>query len=99
MGKIWNPRAKRETVGEFLAAWCIRNAGSWSGSDALFGAYEIYCRAYGEHDLTLGEFNTELEQLGFRLEHRHGSQMWSGIGLAYMQDVTVRRGPKPRGER
>ena len=98
MAKVWNPGAKRETVAEFLQEWCVRGAGSWSRPDALFGAYEIYCRAYGKKDLTLGEFNDELEQLGFHLEPRYGTPMWHGVTLAVLEDSIARRGLRPRGK-
>ncbi len=90
MSKVWNPGAKPETVREFLRDWCVRFG--WSGKDALFGAYEMYCRAMKKKDLTLGEFVHEMEQLGFKTQEHHGSQMWDGVGLRYMQDTVIRRG-------
>jgi len=91
MGRIWNPRAKRETVGEFLEKWCVLEQGRGSRVVNLFDAYECYCRTVRKADLTLGEFNDELEQRGFRVVERYGHPVWDGIGLAIMQDVVVRR--------
>jgi len=91
MSKVWNPGASRETVRTFVAGWCIRETGAWSEVETLFGAYETYCRLQRLKDLTLGEFNDELERLGFSQERRYGQQVWSGLGLAVMEDVLVRR--------
>lgn len=91
MSKVWNPGANRATVRSFVAAWCIREAGAWSEVETLFGAYETYCRLQQQKDLTLGEFNDELERLGFHQQRRYGQQVWNGLGLAVMEDVLVRR--------
>lgn len=92
MAKIWNPRARRETVAEFVGAWCVRGEYLFSDPDILFGAYEYYCRANRLNDLTRGEFDSELVQLGISA----GKDYWKGLALAVMGDVLVRRGPRFR---
>ena len=91
MSKVWNPGASRETVGEFLGAWCVRGNGLWSRAGVLFGAYECYCRASLQKDLTIGEFQDELERMGLTAEERYGQAGWSGIGLGVMEDAIVGR--------
>ena len=96
MSKVWNPGAKPETVREFLRDWCERFDQLWSVPEDLFGAYEMYCRAMKKKDFTFGEFVYEMEQLGFQTQERHGSRMWEGVGLRYMQDTIVRQGFRGR---
>lgn len=91
MGKVWNPGAKPETVGGFLRDWCLVEAGRTTRQETLFGAYEMYCRAMRRKDLTVGEFNAEMERRGFEAGERHGAAIWRGVGLAMMEDGLVQR--------
>ena len=97
MAKVWNPGARRETVGMFVRAWCVQGAGEWTMADSLFGAYEVFCRHYREKDLTRGEFIDEMEALGFPIGGRDGAHMFAGISLTYMEDALIARqyGPQP----
>ena len=86
MGKIWNPGAKRETVGAFLDAWCTIANGRRTEIEVLFGAYECYCRKMRKKDLTLGEFNDEMDQRGFNIGT---DTAWERVGLSLMQDAML----------
>jgi len=91
MSHVWNPGAKPETVGAFLAAWCYLAPGSASRLDTLHAAYECYCRSVRRKDLTLGEFAAELERRGFQRGERHGAPVWLGIGMSLLEDGLVQR--------
>ena len=91
MGKVWNPGAKAGTVRAFLSAWCVLEEGRVSRPEDLYGGYECYCRSVRQKDLTRGEFNAELERLGFTRGERHGAPVWIGVGLALIEDGLVQR--------
>ena len=91
MSKVWNPGAKREMVGQFLAAWCVRHERAWSRAEVLFGAYETFCRHHHRKDLTFGEFTDEMENLGYTLEQRYGEGAFRGLSLTMMEDGLVGR--------
>ena len=91
MAKIWNPGARRETVGMFVKAWCAQGDTEWTMADSLFGAYEVFCRHYREKDLTVGEFTDEMETLGFPIDQRYGANVFKGISLTYMEDAFISR--------
>ena len=91
MARIWNPGAKRETVGDFLEAWCVQRKGLWSQTEDLFGAYEIFCRIHRQKDLTYGEFVDEMETRRFSVETRHGASGFDAVGLAVAEDGRVTR--------
>ncbi len=89
MAKIWHPHAKRETVGEFIREWCIVQEPRRSLQEAMFFAYECFCRNARQRDLTLGQFNAEMEARGFRRGMRSGMPVWEGIGLCLMEDAFI----------
>ncbi|MCH8076758.1 MAG: hypothetical protein IIC64_13150 [SAR324 cluster bacterium] len=89
MAKTWNPGAIRETVGAFLEGWCRLDKGSWSSQLDLFEAYTYFCRMTKKKDLTLGEFNDEMEQRGFSGGASNGQPVWKGVALSFRSDVLV----------
>ena len=91
MAKVWNPGARRETVGMFLNAWCIREPSAWIMAEALFGAYEVFCRHHRRKDLTFGEFADQMEQDGYPLGSRYGTDIFKGLKLTYMEDAFISR--------
>jgi len=91
MGKIWNPRASRDTVIAFLRDWCLVQTDRRTPPLMLYDAYLCYCQNLRRHDLTLGEFNDEIEKQGFSLGERYGQLVWKGVGLCLMEDAFVSR--------
>ncbi len=91
MAKVWNPGARRETVGNFLNSWCYRGPSAWIMADALFGAYEVFCRHHRRKDLTFGEFADEMANQGYRVEKRNGADVFRGLNLTYMEDAFISR--------
>ena len=89
MAKTWNPGATRETVGAFLDGWCRLEKGSAYFQLDLFEAYTYFCRMTKKEDLTLGEFNDEMEQRGFSEGSRNGQPIWKGVTLTFRSDALV----------
>lgn len=91
MSKVWTPGAKKEMVGNFLRAWCLRHKRAWSRAELLFGAYEVFCRHHHEKDLTFGQFTAEMETLGYPLEQHYGQPAFHGLSLSMLEDSIVGR--------
>lgn len=91
MAKVWNPGARREIVGMFLDSWCLRMPSARIMADALFGAYEVFCRHHRKKDLTIGEFTDEMACEGYRLEKHNGADVFRGLSLTYMEDALISR--------
>lgn len=91
MAKVWNPGARRDMVGMFLNAWCIREPSAWIPADSLFGAYEVFCRHHRRKDLTFGEFADQMEIEGCQMQQRYGAGVFNGLSLTYMEDAFISR--------
>jgi len=91
MAKIWNPKAKRASVHSFVRDWCVLESHRLSQREDFYQAYVYYCRNVGIFDLTQGEFDDEMDKMGFSISERHGEPAWQGIGLTLMEDAFIHR--------